>query len=881
MSLNKFLTRLIWLCVLPLVLLAAYFAFVHVNHVQKKFDVDAQHLAQSLAQTVDHDLKARIDALQILAASPLADQASQHKALYQDALGFHQAFGSHVILVDLQKHMLFNTREPFGAPLPMLPQTKGQNAALTAMQTGKPAVGDIFFSPDSKEPLVGIAVPGQRKGKTAFLVITPAGARQFQQRLEQLELPEEWSVALLDSAGETLARRGPPGEKTVSASDTPGRFVVNSQASPWSVVLEIPRHIYFAPLLEAATQLALAILGATLAGVLGGKLAGRRFAKSVTLLGNTTNPKAPVPYIAEIAVVRSLLEKSLEERNQAEAARRDSEQRFRATFKLAAVGISLVAPEGRLLQVNQKLCDIIGFTQAELLDKTFQDITHPDDLQAALIMAEQLLEGAIETYSMEKRYLRQDGSTIWVHLTVALARHPDGSPDYFISVIEDIQRRKEVEAALQSKERALSAAQQMAALGSWSWDLRTDRRVWSAEIYRIYGIDPSLPPVPYPEIQTYYTPDSWAKIEALLKTVWAHRAPYECEAEVVRADGTHRWITVRGEATREANGAVVEIHGMMQDITARKQAEAALLQAGALQRAIFNSANFSSIATDAKGVIQIFNVGAERMLGYTAFEVMNKITPADISDPQEVITRAKALTAELGTQIEPGFEALIFKASRGMEDIYELTYIRKDGSRFPAVVSVTALRDAQDVIIGYLLIGTDNTARKLAEDALNQHRQHLERLVISRTAELTATLEVSTASKERLQIEIIEHQRTEALLQRSQLTLSQAARITQLGAWSIELIDLENFNRNPVTWSTEMYRLMDYRPEDMPVLNPDVFLHGCTRTTASASWTWPCKRWPTKPPGKRNSVLSGQTAVSGWSWRPGSSLLMKTGRPSR
>lgn len=135
----------------------------------------------------------------------------------------------------------------------------------------------------------------------------------------------------------------------------------------------------------------------------------------------------------------------------------------------------------------------------------------------------------------------------------------------------------------------------------------------------------------------------------------------------------------------------------------------------ALQNAIFNSANFSSIATDAKGVIQIFNVGAERMLGYTAAEVMDKITLADISDPKEIIARAKALSIELSTPITPGLEALVFKASRGIEDIYELTLIRKDDSQLPAVVSVTALRDAQDEIIGFLLIGTDNTLRKQAE----------------------------------------------------------------------------------------------------------------------------------------------------------------------
>ena len=157
---------------------------------------------------------------------------------------------------------------------------------------------------------------------------------------------------------------------------------------------------------------------------------------------------------------------------------------------------------------------------------------------------------------------------------------------------------------------------------------------------------------------------------------------------------------------------------MATELYESEQAKEILLKAGALQHAILNSANFSSIATDARGVIQIFNVGAERMLGYTADEVMNQITPADLSDHQELIARAAALSLEVGSPITPGFEALVFKASRGIEDIYELTYCRKDGSRFPAIVSVTALRDANEAIIGYLLIGTDNTARKQAEEAL-------------------------------------------------------------------------------------------------------------------------------------------------------------------
>jgi PAS domain S-box-containing protein len=187
------------------------------------------------------------------------------------------------------------------------------------------------------------------------------------------------------------------------------------------------------------------------------------------------------------------------------------------------------------------------------------------------------------------------------------------------------------------------------------------------------------------------------------------------ELTYIRKDGSRFPAVVSVTALRDAQDDIIGYLLIGTDNTARKQAEEALLKAGALQSAIFNSANFSSIATDARGVIQIFNVGAERMLGYEAADVMNKITPADISDPDELIARAKALSTELLTQIAPGFEALVFKASRGIEDIYELTYIRKDGSRFPAVVSVTALRDAQDDIIGYLLIGTDNTARKRIE----------------------------------------------------------------------------------------------------------------------------------------------------------------------
>ena len=153
----------------------------------------------------------------------------------------------------------------------------------------------------------------------------------------------------------------------------------------------------------------------------------------------------------------------------------------------------------------------------------------------------------------------------------------------------------------------------------------------------------------------------------------------------------------------------------------------ALLKAGALQNAILTSANFSIIATDEKGIIQLFNVGAERMLGYMAAEVVNRKSPSDIHDPQEVMARARTLSLELATNIAPGFEALAYKASRGIEDSYALTYIRKDGSRFPAIVSITALRDDDGDIIGFLLIGSDDSVRKRVESELNEAMAAAER----------------------------------------------------------------------------------------------------------------------------------------------------------
>jgi PAS domain S-box-containing protein len=158
-----------------------------------------------------------------------------------------------------------------------------------------------------------------------------------------------------------------------------------------------------------------------------------------------------------------------------------------------------------------------------------------------------------------------------------------------------------------------------------------------------------------------------------------------------------------------------------------------VFKAGVLQNAILTSANFSIIATDERGIIQLFNVGAERLLGYTAAEVVNRLSPSDLHDPQEVTARAYALSLELDTSVAPGFEALAYKASRNIEDIYELTYVCKDGTRLPAVLSVTALRDDSGEIIGYLLIGTDISIRKRVEAELKDAKAAAEKANLAKS----------------------------------------------------------------------------------------------------------------------------------------------------
>ncbi len=414
----------------------------------------------------------------------------------------------------------------------------------------------------------------------------------------------------------------------------------------------------------------------------------------------------------------------------ANAAVQLSEDKLAVMLHSIADGVIATDATGAVTFLNPVAEQLTGWTQADAVgravEETFQIINQQTRQPAAVPVKETLARGMVQGLVNHTVLIARDGLECAISDSCAPIRGSDGRILGAVLVFRDVtkehaahQAGRDGSALIQSilntvadgiitlhasggvVERANTAAEEMFGFGAAGLIGQ-----------KFSGLIPELDRDQRHGSIAYYKASDEAKAAGRGREVVGRRKdgstfPLEITVSEMEVGGT-RYFT-----------------GVLRDITTRRRAEAASLKAGALQRAIFNSANFSSIATDAKGVIQIFNVGAERMLGYAAADVMNKITPADISDPQEVIARAKALSAELDTSITPGFEALVFKASRGIEDIYELTYIRKDGSRFPAVVSVTALRDVQNVIIGYLLIGTDNTARIQIEEERKKLDQRL------------------------------------------------------------------------------------------------------------------------------------------------------------
>lgn len=261
------------------------------------------------------------------------------------------------------------------------------------------------------------------------------------------------------------------------------------------------------------------------------------------------------------------------ERKRAAAALEESEARFRATFEQAAVGIAHVGPDGRWLRVNRKLCEIVGYSQEELLARTFQDITHPDDLGADLDCVCRMLARELDTYSMEKRYLRKDGNGVWINLTVALVWKPNGTPDYFISVVEEIQARKEAEAALRESEEKLKLFIEHAPAAL----IMLDRDMRHIAVSRRWMDDLSLGDQNIiGRLHYEVMPEVPERFRVAHQRGLAGEV-VECDADrFERLDGSVQWGRWAVWPWHTADGAVGGIVIFAEDISERKRDEAAL-----------------------------------------------------------------------------------------------------------------------------------------------------------------------------------------------------------------------------------------------------------------------------------------------------------------
>jgi PAS domain S-box-containing protein len=571
LTLLAFLTRLIWLCVLPLVLLAIYLAVDNVRTLQAKSDEEAEHLVENVATAIDLQIQAQIGSLQVLAASPLLDDPSRFNEFYTEAKAFRNSFGGNVILADLSTQMLFNTHAPFGEALPKLPRPRSNAAVPTVLKTGKPAVGDTFIGTVVKKPMIAIAVPVERDDKIRFILLNVIESRQFQKPLDEVSLPAEWSLTVLDGKDEVIARRSQSETKDSSqVGMLSGRFVAKSGVSHWSVVLEIPPSVYRRPVITAATGLALTILMATLLSVLGGRMASARLANSVVNLAESpSHPSRPV--IAEIELARGLLREAEQAREAAVEALRQREETLRLFIEHSPAALAMFDRDMRYLAVSRRWMKDYRLGDGDILGKSDYDIFReiPDRWKEDHRRG---LAGAVVRVD-EDSFERMDGSVQWLRREIRPWYTSDGGTGGIVIFSEDITDRKLAEAALKKGEERLRLALDAAKAGAWEWDLRTNRNFWSDELWALYGLEPYSCEPSYEAWLKTVRHDDRAALEQDVREISSKGVELNTEWRVEAPNDGERWLMARGRPIYNYQGQAVSYIGIVMDITERKRAE--------------------------------------------------------------------------------------------------------------------------------------------------------------------------------------------------------------------------------------------------------------------------------------------------------------------
>ncbi|MBW4460366.1 MAG: PAS domain S-box protein [Nodosilinea sp. WJT8-NPBG4] len=392
-----------------------------------------------------------------------------------------------------------------------------------------------------------------------------------------------------------------------------------------------------------------------------------------------------------------------------------SNRQFRNAFDYAGIGMALVSLEGHWLEVNRSVCEITGYSEAELLATTFQAITHPDDLDTDLDLVRQLLNQEIRHYHLEKRYRHRRGHWIWAMLSVSIVTDEHQVPLYFVSQIQDINERKQSELALRKSQAMLLESQSVGRIGSWEYDVATQNVTWSAEKFRILGRDPALGEPGFDELLGLYHPDDGYHLRQAVENALATGEPYSLRIRCNRSDGTVGYIDDRGQAERNAQGEVVRLYGIAQDITDRVQAECELRE---ISTALAHAVEGISRLDNAGRYISV-NQAYAAMVGYTPEELVGQTWQITVhpDDLDRLNQSYAAMLAQGNVNIE----------ARGL---------RKDGSIFHKQLFMVTAYDDRQQRQGHYCFMKDiseraqlEAERSQADSALQQELERLSEVV--------------------------------------------------------------------------------------------------------------------------------------------------------
>ena len=385
---------------------------------------------------------------------------------------------------------------------------------------------------------------------------------------------------------------------------------------------------------------------------------------------------------------------------------KESEIRFAATFAEAAMGLALVAPDGAWLRVNQALCDIVGYSEEDLLKLTFQDITHPDDINADLHFVEQMLAGEIYQYSMEKRYFRKDGSTIWVNLTVSLVRKETGEADYFISAVEDISSRKTLDALVKHSKEQLEAffdlVPDLACVATTDGYFTKLNNSWSNAL----GFsNEELCSKPYIE---FVHPDDRINTLEVAATLIGGRKIYQFSNRYRCKGGGYRWLEWASTTSDEG-----EVYAIARDVTERKQLDEQIIQERNLAQKYLDIAGVMMVALDVEGSVTLINRKGAEILGFAEDELLHK-NWFEACLPDDVVEEVKSVFHH------------IIEGEAPLVHYYENPVITKSGEKRTIAFHNTLLTDSEGHISGLLSSGEDVTDKKEKEERLNKLSQAVE-----------------------------------------------------------------------------------------------------------------------------------------------------------